>query len=76
MVDNEIRLVKRGRTYFGAQRGAYGPGASRKTFGSENIFINILPMPSGVHPLPHVHKDNEIIAYLLEGECTVFMAKI
>ena len=29
--------------------------------------MNTLPMPSGVHSVPNVHKDIEIIAYLLEG---------
>ena len=72
MVDDKVRLVKPGKTYFGAQGVAYGSGASRKTVGSEKICMNILPMPSGVHPVPHVHKDIETIAYLLEGECSVF----
>ena len=72
MMDDKVRLVKPGKTYFGAQGVAYGSGASRKTVGSEKICMNILPMPSGVHPVPHVHKDIETIAYLLEGECSVF----
>ena len=72
MIDNKVRLVKPGKTYFGAQGVAYGSGASRKTAGSERICMNILPMPPGVHPVPHVHKDIETIAYLLEGECTLF----
>ena len=50
----------------------YGSGASRKTVGAGKVCMNILPMPSGVHPVPHVHKDIETIAYLLEGECSVF----
>ena len=72
MVDDKVRLVKTGKTYFGAQGIVYGSGSSRKTVGSEKICMNILPMPSGVHPVPHVHKDIETIAYLLEGECSVF----
>ena len=31
MVDDKVRLVKPGKTYFGAQGVAYGSGASRKT---------------------------------------------
>jgi len=34
--------------------------------------MNVLPMPPGVHSVPHIHKDIETIAYLLEGECTLF----
>ena len=45
MVDDKVRLVKPGKTYFGAQGVAYGSGASRKTVGSEKICMNILPMP-------------------------------
>ena len=29
-------------------------------------------MPPGVHSIPHIHKEIETIAYLLEGECTLF----
>ena len=41
MVDDKVRLVKPGKTYFGAQGVAYGSGASRKTVGSEKICMNI-----------------------------------
>ena len=37
MVDDKVRLVKPGKTYFGAQGVAYGSGASRKTVGSEKF---------------------------------------
>ncbi len=40
--------------------------------GAGKVCMNILPMPSGVYPVPHVHKDIETLAYLLEGECSVF----
>ena len=50
----------------------YSSGVSRKTAGSEKVCMNVLPMPPGVHSLPHIHKDIETIAYLLEGECTLF----
>ncbi len=72
MIDDKVRLIKPGKTYVGAQGVAYGSGASRKTAGSEKICMNILPLPSGVHPVPRVHKDIETSAYLLEGECSVF----
>ena len=29
-------------------------------------------MPLGVHSIPHIHKEIKTIAYLLEGECTLF----
>ena len=41
MIDDKVRLVKPGKTYFGAQGVAYGSGASRKTVGSEKICMNI-----------------------------------
>ena len=75
MIDDKVRLVKPGKTYFGAQGVAYGSGVSRRTAGSEKICMNILPMPSGVHPVPHVHKDIQTITYLLKGEYSVFHGK-
>ena len=62
MVGDKVRLVKPGKTYCGAQGVAYGSSESRKTVGSVKICMNILPMPSGAHPVPHVHKDIETIA--------------
>ena len=47
-------------------------GVSRNTAGSQNVCMNVLPMPQGVHSIPHIHKEIETIAYLLEGECTLF----
>ena len=58
MVDDKVRLVKPSKTYFGATGVAYGSGALRKPVGSEKICMNISPMPSGVHPVLHVHKNN------------------
>jgi len=75
MIDDKVGLVRPGKTYFGVQGVAYRSGASRETAGSEKICMNILPMPSGVHPVPHLQKDIETIAYLLESECTVFQGK-
>ena len=34
--------------------------------------MNVLPMPAGVRAKIHFHENIETIAYLLEGECTVF----
>ncbi len=34
--------------------------------------MNVLPIPPGVYSLPRIQKEIEIIAYLLEGECTLF----
>ena len=34
--------------------------------------MNVLPMPSGAKAKPHFHKGIETIAYMVEGECTVF----
>ena len=34
--------------------------------------MNVLPMPPGVHSVPHIHEKIKTIAYLLEGEYTLF----
>ncbi len=34
--------------------------------------MNVLPMPPETKAKPHFHKPIETIAYMLEGECTVF----
>ena len=36
------------------------------------VFMNVLPMPPGVHSVPHIHEEIETIAYLLEVEYTLF----
>ena len=72
MLQKNVKLVKTGTTYVGGQGVTYSSGASRKTTGSEKVCMNVLPMPPGVHSIPHIHKDIETIAYLLEGECTLF----
>ncbi|GIR43147.1 MAG: hypothetical protein CM15mP54_00010 [Paracoccaceae bacterium] len=33
------------------------------------------PMPPGVKSKPHIHRGIETIAYMLEGECTLFHGK-
>ena len=72
MPKKNVVLVKAGTTYFGGQGVTYSAGASRKTTSSEKVCMNVLPMPPGVHSIHHIHKDIETIAYLLEGECTLF----
>lgn len=72
MAKKKVMIVKPGTTYLGGQGVTYSSGVSRKTAGSEKVCMNVLPMPPGVHSLPHIHKDIETIAYLLEGECTLF----
>ena len=72
MADDGVRLVKSGAKYKGAQGVTYDAGVSRKTAGSEKVCMNVLPMPPGVKSKPHIHKGIETIAYMLEGECTLF----
>ena len=72
MANKKVMLVKPGTTYAGGQGVTYSSGVSRKTAGSETVCMNVLPMLPGVHSIPHIHKDIETIAYLLEGECTLF----
>ena len=72
MAKKKVMIVKPGTTYLGGQGVTYSSGVSRKTAGSEKVCMNVLPMPPGVHSLPHIHKDIETIAYLLDGECTLF----
>ena len=72
MINTEVKLIKPGKQYLGGQGVKYNAGVSRKTAGSEKVCMNILPMPPGVHSIPHIHKEIETIAYLLEGECTLF----
>ena len=72
MVDDGVRLVKPGTKYEGAQGVTYDAGVSRHTAGSEKVCRNVVPMPPGAKANPHFHKGIETIAYMLEGECTVF----
>jgi len=68
----DVMLVKPGKTYAGAQGFTYGAGASTETAGARQICMNVLPMPTGARAKVHHHKNIETIAYLLEGDCTVF----
>ena len=72
MLSKNVKLIKPGKTYVGLQGVSYNAGVSRNTAGSEKVCMNILPMPPGVHSIPHIHKEIETIAYMLEGECTLF----
>ena len=72
MLSKNVKLIKPGKTYVGLQGVSYNAGVSRNTTGSEKVCMNILPMPPGVHSIPHIHKEIETIAYMLEGECTLF----
>ena len=72
MSDDGVRLVKPGTKYEGAQGVTYNAGVSRNTAGAEKVCMNVLPMPPGVKSKPHIHKGIETIAYMLEGECTLF----
>ena len=70
MLSKNVKLIKSGKTHVGLQGVSYDAGVSRNTTGSEKVCMNILPMLSGVHSIPHIHKEIETIGYMLEGECT------
>jgi len=72
MASDGVILVKPGTTYVGAQGVTYDAGVSRGTAGAEKVCMNVLPMLPGVRSKPHVHKGIETIAYMLQGECTLF----
>ena len=72
MNNKSVKLVRPGKKYLGAQGVTYNAGVSRQTAGSKRVCMNVLPMSPGVHSIPHIHKEIETIAYLLEGECTLF----
>jgi len=72
VVDDGVRLVKPGTKYEGAQGVTYDAGVSRNTAGAEKVCMNVLPMAPGGKSKPHIHKGIETIAYMLEGECTLF----
>ena len=66
MVDDKVRLVKPGKTYLGHKVWPTDQVLKKNCWIRENLY-EYLTMPSGVHPVPHVHKDIETIAYLLGG---------
>ena len=72
MAEDGVKLVKPGQKYEGAQGVTYDAGVSRNTTGAVKVCMNVLPMAPGAKAKPHFHKGIETIAYMLEGECTVF----
>ncbi|MBV8791569.1 MAG: cupin domain-containing protein [Pseudolabrys sp.] len=67
-----VAVIKPGQTYVGKQGLTYGSGASAETVGARKVCMNVLPMPPGAVAKAHYHKGIETIAYMLEGECTVY----
>src|SRR5262245_2798986 len=67
-----VAVVKPGSTYVGKQGFTYGSGASAETVGACQVCMNVLPMPPAARAKAHYHQGIETIAYLLEGECTVY----
>lgn len=67
-----VAVVKPGQTYVGKQGFTYGAGASAETVGAQKVCMNILPMPAGVVAKAHYHKGIETIAFLLDGECSLY----
>jgi uncharacterized RmlC-like cupin family protein len=72
MAPDGVAVVKPGQTYVGKQGFTYGAGASLETVGAQKVCMNVLPMPVGAVAKAHYHKGIETIAYMLEGECTVY----
>jgi uncharacterized RmlC-like cupin family protein len=68
-----VAVVKPGQTYVGKQGFTYGAGASAETVGAQKVCMNVLPMPPGAVAKAHYHKGIETIAYMLEGECAVYV---
>jgi uncharacterized RmlC-like cupin family protein len=69
---DRVRVVQPGQTYEGRQGLTYGSDASAETVGAEHVCMNVLPMPDKARAKVHYHQGIETIAYLLEGECTVY----
>jgi len=67
-----VAVIKPGQTYVGKQGLTYGAGASAETVGAQKVCMNVLPMPPGAVAKAHYHKGIDTIAYMLEGECTVY----
>jgi uncharacterized RmlC-like cupin family protein len=70
--EQSIRVIKPGQTYVGKQGITYGAGASAETVGARQVCMNVMPMPPGAKAKAHYHLGIETIAYMLEGECTVY----
>jgi len=69
---DRVQVVRPGATYVGKQGFTYGAGASAETVGATRVCMNVLPMPQGARAKVHFHQRIETIAYLLDGNCTVY----
>jgi uncharacterized RmlC-like cupin family protein len=67
-----VRIVAPGQTYEGKQGFVYGSGVSAETVGATQICMNTLPMRPGARAKVHLHRGIDTIAYLLEGDCSVY----
>jgi len=67
-----VAVVRSDETYVGRQGFTYRRGASAETIGTQKLCMNVLPMPPGAFAKAHYHRGIETIAYLLEGDCTVY----
>jgi uncharacterized RmlC-like cupin family protein len=72
MMDDGVRVIGQGEKYLCGQGVTYDAGVSRATANAQHVCMNILPTPPGACAKVHFHKNIKTIAYLLEGECTVF----
>jgi len=71
-VHDGFAVIKPGQTYVGKQGFTYGAGASAETVGAQKVWMNVLPMPPGAVAKAHYHNGIDTIAFMLEGECTVY----
>lgn len=71
-MNDRVKVVKPGGTYVGAQGFTYGAGVSRRSVGETAVCMNVLPMQAGAKAKAHFHKGIDTIAYLLEGNCSVY----
>ena len=67
-----VQKVQPGQTYEGAQGITYGAGASAETVGAGKICMNVMPIPPGGRAKVHYHSGIETIAYLIEGQVSLF----
>ena len=70
--EDSVRVIKPGQTYVGKQGITYGAGASAETVGAKRVCMNVMPMPPGAKAKAHYHEGIETIAYMLDGECSVY----
>lgn len=58
----ELKVVRPGATYEGAQGVVYGAGPSRGTVGAQAVCKNVMPMPPGARAKAHYNRGIETIA--------------